>query len=108
MPLHPLGRAELRAILAESERCLLRDYRELFALDGTELLVSDGAVDRIVDYAGALGLGARGLFSALHRVLSPVRYAALEAGEKRVEITEKTVSALLPELGNQRKGGEPG
>lgn len=106
--LHPLGRAELRAILAESERCLLRDYRELFALDGTELLVSDGAVDRIVDYAGARGLGARGLFSALHRVLSPVRYAALEAGEKRVEITEKTVSALLPELGNQRKGGEPG
>ena len=59
--LEPIDKVALKKILTEPKNSLIRQYQEIFKLDGCELIVGNEAVDCIVDRALKLKLGARGL-----------------------------------------------
>ena len=60
---------ELRRILTEPKNALVRQYQKLFAMDGVDLVVDDGALDAVVARAVALKTGARGLRSVLEQTM---------------------------------------
>ncbi len=60
---------ELRRILPEPKNALVRQYQKLFAMDGVDLVVDDGALDAVVARAVALKTGARGLRSVLEQTM---------------------------------------
>jgi ATP-dependent Clp protease ATP-binding subunit ClpX len=64
-----LSPAELRRILTEPKNALVRQYQKLFAMDGVDLVVDDGALDAIVARAVALKTGARGLRSVIEETM---------------------------------------
>ena len=59
--LDPLDRDALRAILTEPKNSLIKQYTELFKLDGVKLVIKPEVLDYIVDTAISFKLGARGL-----------------------------------------------
>lgn len=67
--LEPLDRAALRSILTEPKNSIVRQYVQMFALDGIELSFDDEALDYIVDKAIEFKLGARGLRSICESIM---------------------------------------
>ena len=67
--LEPLDRDALRRILTEPKNAIVRQYKKLFHIDGTELEFTPDALDRIVDTALEYKLGARGLRSIVETVM---------------------------------------
>jgi len=59
--LHPLDSNALRRILVEPRNALVKQYQELFRIDGIHLSFEDEALDVIVAKAVESRLGARGL-----------------------------------------------
>lgn len=72
--LDPLDKAALRRILTEPKNAIIRQYKRLFEIDGTELEVTDDALDLIVDKAVEYKLGARGLRSIVETVMVDAMY----------------------------------
>lgn len=64
-----LDRAALRRILTEPRNAIVRQYEQLFAIDGVTLRFDDDALDYIVDRAVSCGLGARGLRSICETIM---------------------------------------
>ncbi len=69
-----LSPAELRRILTEPKNALVRQYQKLFAMDGVDLVVDDGALDAIVARAVQLKTGARGLRSVLESTMQDLMF----------------------------------
>ena len=69
-----LAPAELRRILTEPKNALVRQYQKLFAMDGVDLVVDDGALDAIVARAVQLKTGARGLRSVLEATMQDLMF----------------------------------
>ena len=59
--LHPLDSNALRRILVEPRNALVKQYQEIFRIDGVTLKFDDEALDAIVAKAVESHLGARGL-----------------------------------------------
>lgn len=74
-----LEHEDLVRILTEPPDSLIREYRELLALDGVELRLTDGALHALADYTLERGLGARGLRAALEHVLAEIIFEAPES-----------------------------
>lgn len=72
--LDPLDKPALRRILTEPKNAIIRQYKRLFEIDGTELEVTDDALDLIVDKAVEYKLGARGLRSIVETVMVDAMY----------------------------------
>ena len=72
--LKPLDKEAMRAILTEPKNALLKQYTKLFALDGKELVVTDETLNKIVDKANDLGLGARGLRAVSEEIFTDLMY----------------------------------
>ena len=72
--LDELDIAALVSILSEPKNALLKQYRELFRMDGVELEVRDDALKVIATKASEKRLGARGLRSILEALLLPVMF----------------------------------
>lgn len=72
--LKPLDKEAMKAILTEPKNALLKQYQKLFELDGKELIISDETIDKIVDRANELGLGARGLRSITEELFTDLMY----------------------------------
>lgn len=70
----PLDRTTLKAILIEPKNALIKQYQQLFAIDGIELSVTDEALDFIVEKALEYKLGARGLRSLCEAILTDAMY----------------------------------
>ncbi|HWV39709.1 MAG TPA: AAA family ATPase [Vulgatibacter sp.] len=95
--LEELGIEELMRVLTEPEDALLREYRELFALEGIELRITEGALRAIVERARAKGLGARALRGTLEEVLEDALFCAPENPGHPCTIDEAYVaSRMLP------------
>ena len=58
--LDELDRTAIRNILTEPKNALVKQYKELFKIDGIELTFTKGALDYIADKAMERKLGARG------------------------------------------------
>ena len=69
-----LAPAELRRILTEPKNALVRQYQKLFAMDGVDLVVDDGALDAVVARAVQLKTGARGLRSVLESTMQDLMF----------------------------------
>lgn len=72
--LKPLDKEAMRAILTEPKNSLIKQYSKLFALDERELIVTDETLNKIVDRANELGLGARGLRAVTEEIFTDLMY----------------------------------
>jgi ATP-dependent Clp protease ATP-binding subunit ClpX len=82
--LRPLDRVALRRILTEPKNALIRQYKQLFKMEGTKLEFDDEVLDLIVDKAIEFKLGARGLRSICEAIMTDLMFS-LPAEEKPVK-----------------------
>lgn len=80
--LNPLDRDVLRRILIEPKNSLIKQYIELFKIDGITLKFTDDTFDYIVDKAVEFKLGARGLRSICEAIMLNVMF---EAPSKKIK-----------------------
>ena len=72
--LQPLDRDALRRILTEPKNALVKQYVELFKMDGVKLEFEPEVLDMIVDRAVEYHLGARGLRSIMEGVMTDLMF----------------------------------
>jgi ATP-dependent Clp protease ATP-binding subunit ClpX len=82
----PLDKATLRAILTEPKNALIKQYQKLFAMDDVEFIITDDALDFIVDKALEYKLGARGLRSLCEAILTDAMYELPSNDEKVLHV----------------------
>ncbi|TAF64272.1 MAG: ATP-dependent Clp protease ATP-binding subunit ClpX [Cytophagales bacterium] len=101
--LAPLDHSTIKQILVAPKNALIKQYQELFRMEGTELSFSEEAIDYIVEKAMETKLGARGLRSICEAIMIEAMYEAPTKKLKSVTITleyakqhyEKSKLALL-------------
>src|SRR5204863_981189 len=72
--LEDLDEAALKLILTEPKNALLKQYRQLFEMDGVDLTVAEEALGAIVRKAIDRKTGARGLRSIMEAILLEARF----------------------------------
>ncbi|MFA6949065.1 MAG: ATP-dependent Clp protease ATP-binding subunit ClpX [Lentimicrobiaceae bacterium] len=72
--LSPLDKSALRQILTEPKNSLVKQFTQLFELDGVKLTINEQVYDFIVDKAIEFKLGARGLRSIMESILTDAMY----------------------------------
>ena len=72
--LNPLTQKALKKILLEPKNALLRQYKELFRMEGVELILTDDAIDEITSRAEEMKLGARALRSIIERIFLDIMF----------------------------------
>ncbi len=99
--LKPLDRATLRRILSEPKNALIKQYKQLFKIDGTRLEFDDDVLDLIVDKALEFKLGARGLRSICEAIMTDIMYE-LPSEDRQVKQFTVTLDYALEKLKNAR------
>lgn len=69
-----LDRESMKRVLTEPKNSLVKQYQRLFAMDGAELTITDGALGVIADKAAERKTGARGLRAIMEELLVPIMY----------------------------------
>ncbi len=72
--LNALDRNALKNILIEPKNALLKQYKELFKYENTQLEFSEDAIEFIIDKAMEYQLGARGLRSICELIMMDIMY----------------------------------
>jgi len=85
--LNPLDRNSLLAILTKPKNALIKQYEELFALDGIKLTVKPEVLEFIVDTSIEYKLGARGLRSICESIMLDAMYDAPTSNKKSLTIS---------------------
>ena len=85
--LNPLGRDALLDILTQPKNALMKQYRQMFKLDGIDLKVDAEVLDLIVDTAIKYNLGARGLRSICEAIMVDAMYEAPSSDRKSFRVT---------------------
>ncbi|MGP1363369.1 MAG: ATP-dependent Clp protease ATP-binding subunit ClpX [Bacteroides sp.] len=93
--LEPLDKAALRDILTKPENAIIRQYTELFRIDGIKLVVDDAVLDLIVDKAIEYKLGARGLRSLCEAIFMDGMYTLPKSGTTELHITTEYALAQM-------------
>jgi ATP-dependent Clp protease ATP-binding subunit ClpX len=96
--LEELAPADLLRVLSEPPDSLLREYKELLALDEVELHVTQGALEEIVAYSVARRAGARGLRAIMEEVCHDLLFDAPERSGSRVVVDAAAVRKRLAAL----------
>ena len=92
--LKALSRKQMRQVLLETEDSILERYQNLFRLGtGKELVLTEDAVEAVIDRLENMKIGARGLNVILHEVLDDALYQAPEQEGYQVVITQAAISA---------------
>lgn len=90
--LNELNEKALIKILTEPKNALIKQYIELFKMDGVDLIFKDGAVEEIAKLAIKRKTGARGLRAILEDSLLDIMYEIPKNKEiKECIITEETI-----------------
>ena len=76
----------MRRALTEPKNAIVRQQIELFRRDGIELIITDEALDAVVDKATKMKTGVRALKSLVKRMTSQARYDL--SGDKSVKSIE--------------------
>ena len=74
VPLAPLTKAQMRLALTEPKNSVIKQQVELFRRDGMELVITDEALDAIVDKAVNMKTGVRALRSLVKSMTGQARY----------------------------------
>jgi len=69
-----LSKQDLRRILIEPKNSLLKQYKQIFKLNGVDLEIEDNALDIIIDNTLKRKVGARGLRGELERLLIDIMF----------------------------------
>jgi len=97
--LHPLGEEDLVRILTEPKNALVKQYQELFRMEGMELRFTPAALKEVARRALRRGTGARGLRAILERTMVDLMFEAPGSGVKEIVVD-------LPHLDNPLKALE--
>jgi ATP-dependent Clp protease ATP-binding subunit ClpX len=85
---------DLVKILTEPKNSIVRQYRALFALDGTEVDFTDSFLMGVAERANREGTGARGLRAILESCLTDAMYKIPTDRPERVTIDESYLPSL--------------
>ncbi len=101
--MNPLDRETLRSILTEPKNAIIKQYKKLFEMDDIDFVITEDALEYIVDQAVEYKLGARGLRSLCEAVLTDAMFElpGTEDSELRVTRTyaeEKLNKATIKKL----------
>jgi ATP-dependent Clp protease ATP-binding subunit ClpX len=99
--LKPLDRSALRQILTEPKNALLKQYKQLFKMEGTKLEFDEEVLNLIVDKAIEFKLGARGLRSICEAIMTDLMYT-LPSEEKPLKQFTVSLDYALDKLKNAR------
>ncbi len=105
--LDALGREDFVRILTEPKSALIKQYTALLSTEGVTLRFTDGAIDRIADFATRVNdrtenIGARRLHTVMERLLDHVSFEAPDLDDKSVLIDEPYVERMLADIvGNE-------
>ena len=82
--LHPLGEDDLVRILTEPKNALVKQYQELFRMEGIELRFTQAALKEVARRAIKRGTGARGLRAILEKGMVDLMFEAPGSGVKEI------------------------
>ncbi|MBB6371915.1 ATP-dependent Clp protease ATP-binding subunit ClpX [Chryseobacterium shigense] len=87
--LDKLTKETMVRIMKEPKNSIINQFVELFKMDGTNLVFTDGAIEKIVEETIEKGLGARGLRGTTEKVLEDYMFSIGE--EKEIVLTEDNI-----------------
>ena len=101
--MNPLDKETLSTILTTPKNALIKQYVQLFLMDGIDLTFTQGALIFIVEKALEYKLGARGLRSLCEAVLNHAMFELPESDIKNLKVTktyaeQKLANIELPAL----------
>jgi ATP-dependent Clp protease ATP-binding subunit ClpX len=99
--LKPLDRSTLRQILTEPRNALIKQYKQLFKMEGTRLEFDEEVLNLIVDKALEFKLGARGLRGICEAIMTDIMYS-LPSEDKPVKQFTVNLDYALEKLKNAR------
>ncbi len=102
--LEALSPEAMKRILTEPRNALVKQYQKLFAMDGFDLAFDEAALDAVVEQAGRLGTGARGLRSVLEDAMLDIMFDLHRRQEPgRCRITAAAIREGTPPIYEPRK-----
>jgi len=99
--LKPLDRSALRQILTDPKNALIKQYKQLFKMEGTKLEIDEAVLNLIVDKALEFKLGARGLRGICEAIMTDLMYS-LPSEEKPIKQFTITLDYALEKLKNAK------
>jgi ATP-dependent Clp protease ATP-binding subunit ClpX len=93
--MNPLDKATLRSILTEPKNAIIKQYKKLFEMDDIEMIITEDALDFIVEQAIEYKLGARGLRSLCEAVLTDAMFELPGTDQKQLLVNEEYVADKL-------------
>jgi ATP-dependent Clp protease ATP-binding subunit ClpX len=94
----PLDETTLRIILTTPKNALIKQYIQLFKMDGIELQFTPGALDYIVEKALKYILGARGLRSLCEAVLNDAMFDLPQSDITKLKVTKQYADQKLSKI----------
>ncbi|RKI51324.1 ATP-dependent Clp protease ATP-binding subunit ClpX, partial [bacterium D16-51] len=86
--LNPLSKNDLKNILVQPKNAIIKQYQELFRMDGVELEITEEALDKIAYKAISKNIGARGLRSIIEKFMKDIMFKVPDMPDaKKVVIT---------------------
>ena len=96
--MNPLDKETLSTILTTPKNALIKQYVQLFEMDGIDLSFTQGALDFIVEKALDYKLGARGLRSLCEAVLNDAMFELPESEVKILKVTKSYAEQRLAKI----------
>ena len=96
--MNPLDKETLSTILTTPKNALVKQYVQLFEMDGIDLSFTQGALDFIVEKAFEYKLGARDLRSLCEAVLNYAMFELPESEVKTVKVTKSYAEQRLAKI----------
>ncbi|MBV1923965.1 MAG: ATP-dependent Clp protease ATP-binding subunit ClpX [Flavobacteriaceae bacterium] len=93
--MNPLDNGTLRAILTEPKNAIIKQYKKLFEMDEIEFVITEEALDFIVEQAVEYKLGARGLRSLCEAVLTDAMFELPDSDDKNLHVTKEYAEKKL-------------
>lgn len=84
----PLDKETLRAILTQPKNAIIKQYKKLFEMDGIDFVITEEALEFIVEQAIEYKLGARGLRSLCEAVLTDAMFELPSTDDKSLTVTK--------------------
>lgn len=94
VPLAPLTKEQMRRALTEPKNAVVKQQIELFYRDGIELIITEAALDAIVETASNMKTGVRALRSLVKGMCSVARYECSgDPAVRKIEIGSEALNS---------------
>eukprot|EP00516_Mucochytrium_quahogii_P005860 CAMPEP_0203746162 /NCGR_PEP_ID=MMETSP0098-20131031/1681_1 /ASSEMBLY_ACC=CAM_ASM_000208 /TAXON_ID=96639 /ORGANISM=" , Strain NY0313808BC1" /LENGTH=613 /DNA_ID=CAMNT_0050634151 /DNA_START=724 /DNA_END=2565 /DNA_ORIENTATION=+ len=94
-----LTNSQLVQVLTEPRNALVKQYRKLFALQGVDFIITDGALQKIASMANERKTGARGLRAIMDNMLTETMFVLPEKSDvEAVVVHEEAVTGAKQPL----------